>query len=410
MQQAETSTRSGASGRIELFEYPADPHAPPLHIWEGWGNEVAASEAPSAAADGVSGGSSLAEQEQRLAEETRKAFEGGRERGHQEGRQMEREAQAGAMAALEQRRASQAVELIESFRQERERYLHAVEHEVVKLALAVAARILRREAQMDPLLLTGAVRVALGQLSGSTQVRLRVPAGELDLWMEAIALVPNLPVKPVVEAGEGMRLGDCLIETELGSVDLGIRAQLGEIERGFFDRAGRVQTRCRRAGRRCPKTGEPLMTEMLARYFGRLERGQPWRWRGQVLESVGQTIESAGPLASVGECCEIQDQFGRTHLAEVIGFRGSNVLSMPVESTEGIRFGNRVEALGVHPEIEVGPALMGRVLNALGEPIDDGPQPASRWRCRWRGWCGGLWTGYRSARPWAPGFAFSTHC
>ena len=35
-----------------------------------------------------------------------------------------------------------------------------------------------------------------------------------------------------------MRLGDCTIETELGSVDLGIRAQLGEIERGFFDRAG----------------------------------------------------------------------------------------------------------------------------------------------------------------------------
>ncbi|MGA2350754.1 MAG: FliI/YscN family ATPase [Terracidiphilus sp.] len=118
------------------------------------------------------------------------------------------------------------------------------------------------------------------------------------------------------------------------------------------------------------------MTPLLERYFGRLERGQPWRWRGQVLESVGQTIESSGPLASVGECCEIQDQFGCAHFAEVIGFRGSNVLSMPVESTEGIRFGNRVEAMGVHPEIEVGPALMGRVLNALGEPIDEGPAPA----------------------------------
>jgi flagellar assembly protein FliH len=56
----------------------------------------------------------------------------------------------------------------------------------------VAARILRREAQMDPLLLTGAVRVALGQLSGSTEVRLRVPPAELDLWTEAIALLPNL--------------------------------------------------------------------------------------------------------------------------------------------------------------------------------------------------------------------------
>jgi flagellar assembly protein FliH len=116
--------------------------------------------------------------------------------------------------------------------------MQAVEHEVVELALAVAARILRREAQMDPLLLTGAVRVALGQLSGSTQVRLRVPAAELDLWSESMALVPNLAVRPTVIAGEGMRLGDCMIETELGSVDLGIRAQLGEIERGFFDRAG----------------------------------------------------------------------------------------------------------------------------------------------------------------------------
>ena len=73
----------------------------------------------------------------------------------------------------------------------------------------------------------------------------------------------------------------------------------------------------------------------LDRYFARLGRGQPWRWRGQVLESVGQTIESAGPLASVGECCEILDQFGQPHLAEVIGFRGSNVLSMPVEARRG---------------------------------------------------------------------------
>jgi flagellar assembly protein FliH len=92
---------------------------------------------------------------------------------------------------------------------------------------------------MDPLLLTGAVRVALGQLSTSTQVRLKVPADELELWAETMAHIPNLTVKPVVIAGEGMRLGDCVMETELGSVDLGVRAQLGEIERGFFDCARR---------------------------------------------------------------------------------------------------------------------------------------------------------------------------
>jgi flagellum-specific ATP synthase len=121
------------------------------------------------------------------------------------------------------------------------------------------------------------------------------------------------------------------------------------------------------------------MSSLLSRYFTRLEREQPWHWQGQVLESVGQTIESAGPLTSVGECCEITDQRGHSHLAEVIGFRGAHVLSMPVETTAGIRFGDRVSALGVHAQIEVGPALMGRVLNALGEPIDGerAPVPAA---------------------------------
>ena len=117
------------------------------------------------------------------------------------------------------------------------------------------------------------------------------------------------------------------------------------------------------------------MTALLANYFTCLERRQPWKWRGQVVESVGQTIESAGPPVSVGECCTIEDQGGGAHAAEVIGFRGSNVLSMPVETTEGIRFGDPVWSLGSRPEIEVGPALMGRVLNALGEPIDEGRRP-----------------------------------
>ena len=155
----------------------------------------------------------------------------------------------------------------------------------------------------------------------------------------------------------------------------------------------------------------PQTTPIAGPLFRRLKRGQPWRWRGQVLESVGQTIESAGPLASVGECCEIRDQFGRPHLAEVIGFRGSNVLSMPVETTEGIRFGDAVAAMGIHPEIEVGPALMGRVLNALGEPIDGGrPPPVSRALSRWRERCGRRWTGSPFALRWAPAFACSTPC
>jgi flagellum-specific ATP synthase len=121
------------------------------------------------------------------------------------------------------------------------------------------------------------------------------------------------------------------------------------------------------------------MNGSLARYLAQVDRCQPWRWEGQVLESVGSTIESAGPMSSVGECCEVTDRKGIRHLAEVIGFRGAHVLSMPVESTDGIRFGDRVSALGVHAEIEVSHGLMGRVLNGLGEPIDgrSAPPPAA---------------------------------
>jgi len=223
-----------AVGReIEVLQYPACAGGEPGTEWTGWAD----AEEDGAAAQGsaAAGGPAL---DKRLAEAKQHSFEAGRERGREEGRKAEHEAHAAALTAQTERTKQQMGAMAARFEHERDRYLHAVEHEVVKLALAVAARILRREAQMDPLLLTGAVRVALGQLAASTEVELRVPAGELELWKEAIAHVPNLALKPKVVAGEGMRLGDCAIASKVGSVDLGIRSQLGEIERGFFDRAG----------------------------------------------------------------------------------------------------------------------------------------------------------------------------
>ena len=177
--------------------------------------------------------------EQNIAEESKRSFEAGRQLGMQEATAAEREAQGAVRRQEEAQRLQQLAQLIQRFDEAKERYLHAVEHEVVELALAIAARVLRREAQMDQLLLTGAVRVALGQLAESTEVSLRVPATEVDLWKEAIAYIPNLRVKTAVVSDEQMCAGECVIDTQLGSVDLGIRAQLGEIERGFFDRAGR---------------------------------------------------------------------------------------------------------------------------------------------------------------------------
>jgi flagellum-specific ATP synthase len=108
----------------------------------------------------------------------------------------------------------------------------------------------------------------------------------------------------------------------------------------------------------------------LAPYFERLAERPSWRWQGRVVEANGQTVESAGPSCSVGECCEIMDVEGVPHQAEVIGFRGSHVLAMPLEATQGIRYGDVVRALGIVPRMAIGESMRGRVLDALGGPLD----------------------------------------
>lgn len=231
--------RSRKLAAVERFEYPPCPGSPPEPAWYGWADDEEQTEAELQESAASRQEPSVDPHfEDRLAEESRRSFEAGRQRGIEEGRRIEREAQAAAAAGETERRRQQMAKLVEGFAQSGDRYLQAVEPEVVRLALAVAARILRREAQMDPLLLTGAVRVALGQLAAASEVRLHVPAREAELWRETVAHLPNLAVKPVVVAEEKMRLGECRIESKAGSVDLGIRAQLSEIERGFFDRTG----------------------------------------------------------------------------------------------------------------------------------------------------------------------------
>jgi flagellum-specific ATP synthase len=115
--------------------------------------------------------------------------------------------------------------------------------------------------------------------------------------------------------------------------------------------------------------------ERLASYFTRLAARSAWRWSGRVVEANGQTVEAEGPLCSVGECCEILDGDGRRHRAEVIGFRGRHVLAMPLEATQGIRYGDTLRAMGVTPGIAVGEEMEGRILNALGAPLDGLPAP-----------------------------------
>jgi flagellar assembly protein FliH len=121
------------------------------------------------------------------------------------------------------------------FGKEREEYFRNVEAEVVRLVLAVARKVLHREAQVDPLLLTGVVRVALEKIAGGMAVKLRVPAEQAEAWRAAVKLAAeNGPAVEVI-GDDSLNGPECLIVTEAGSTDISLEGQLAEIERGFLD-------------------------------------------------------------------------------------------------------------------------------------------------------------------------------
>jgi flagellum-specific ATP synthase len=109
---------------------------------------------------------------------------------------------------------------------------------------------------------------------------------------------------------------------------------------------------------------------LLAPFAHHLESGSTLRWKGRVNQVVGNLVESDGPFCFVGESCEIKDTTGRTYSGEIIGFRGSTMLSMTADPLRGVRFGDQIETWGARPSVRVGPGLLGRVVDTAGNPLD----------------------------------------
>jgi len=123
---------------------------------------------------------------------------------------------------------------VEQFAEERRSYFARVEAELVRLALSIAARILHREVQVDPLLVAALVRIAIEKMRDGSSVTVRVAAADAAGWRTRLdAKIGESDVEIVEDAQLGPH--GCVLETRLGSVEFGIEAQLKEIERGFFD-------------------------------------------------------------------------------------------------------------------------------------------------------------------------------
>jgi flagellar assembly protein FliH len=121
------------------------------------------------------------------------------------------------------------------FARERAAYYQKIEAEAVQLALSIARKVLHREAQVDPLLLMGVVRVALEKIEGATRVTLAVNPLRAEEWRRYLAAHLEAAALPQIVEDAAMAPEQCELRTSMGTARLGIEVQLKEIEQGLMD-------------------------------------------------------------------------------------------------------------------------------------------------------------------------------
>ena len=120
------------------------------------------------------------------------------------------------------------------------------------------------------------------------------------------------------------------------------------------------------------------MTSSFARAARALHGADLARRVGRVSDLIGLIIEATGVQVEIGEVCLVGDGRGRPAVAcEVVGFRGGRTLLMPLGELHGIGPGTTVRPTGSPFRVAVGEALLGRVLDGLGAPLDGLDPPST---------------------------------
>lgn len=112
----------------------------------------------------------------------------------------------------------------------------------------------------------------------------------------------------------------------------------------------------------------------LSKYFKAMEETRSTRESGKVTRVQGVLVRGYVPGATIGSVCAIRSGPNAAQfLAEVVGFDDRHVLMMPLGEMRGVGLGSKITLLDNRPTVKVGPQLLGRILNGLGEPIDQKP-------------------------------------
>lgn len=109
----------------------------------------------------------------------------------------------------------------------------------------------------------------------------------------------------------------------------------------------------------------------LLRYRNAIAAAKPIRLHGKVTQVVGLVIEGYCPDTSIGAICEIRPRIGEPIPAEVVGFRNNKALLMPLGDLRGVGLDSLITVRRGKASMGVGPQMLGRVIDGLGNPIDD---------------------------------------
>jgi len=112
---------------------------------------------------------------------------------------------------------------------------------------------------------------------------------------------------------------------------------------------------------------------LLGDYIEAVRSSLPQKVTGRVAQMRGLTLAADGLPVPIGATCLISGRSGKSVRAEVIGFANSQALLMPLDEAIGVSPGDPVTCVRAHQTVPVAASMMGRIVNAMAEPIDNGP-------------------------------------
>ena len=315
---------------------------------------------PGSHANGVAGADDCENPEQKLKAVESQAFDEGFAKGREQ-TLMEERAKNGPFVELLTKAKS-------TLNEHRRIIQNTAKRDAVSVAIAAANRIIEHEIHHRPEISSHIFHKALDMANGHERIKIKINPGDEDHLAHIIEdnySETTFAGGTEVVRDRSIQRGGCLIETDFGVIDARIEQQLACIFNNFHSIDSiRKHARDNAADR---DDGD----DTIRQYDRIIDEAVPIQACGYVTQVVGLVVEANGPAVQLGCICDIHGREDEPPvMAEVLGFRDSTVLMMPLEDIRSIGPGSRVVARQQKASVPVGNQLLGRIIDGLGHPID----------------------------------------